>query len=71
MIKISNGGFYKEYKRQKFKDLEIIKKQNEGGFPLKKSVLIFIVIAWNLLFLSDIILFFKKVKPKVHQLELE
>ena len=41
-------------------DLEIIKKQNEGGFPLKKSVAIFFTVAWNLLFLSDIIPFFLK-----------
>jgi len=41
-------------------DLEIIKKQNEGGFPLKKSVAVFYIIAWNLLFLSDIIPFFMK-----------
>ncbi len=41
-------------------DLEIIKKQNEGGFPLKKSVAIFFIVAWNLLFLSDIIPFFVK-----------
>lgn len=39
-------------------DLEIIKKQNEGGFPLRKSVAIFFIIVWNLLFLSDIIQFF-------------
>lgn len=41
-------------------DLEIIKKQNNGGFPLKKSVVIFFIVAWNLLFLSDIIPFFVK-----------
>lgn len=41
-------------------DLEIIKKQNQGGFPLKKSVAIFFIIAWNLLFLSDSIPFFLK-----------
>jgi hypothetical protein len=41
-------------------DLEIIKKQNEGGFPIKKSIAIFFVVAWNLLFLSDIIPFFLK-----------
>lgn len=41
-------------------DLEIIKKQNEGGFPLKKSVAIFFIFAWNLLFLSDIFPFFVK-----------
>ena len=38
-------------------DLEIIKRQNEGGFPIKKSVAIFFVVAWNLLFISDIIPF--------------
>lgn len=41
-------------------DLEIIKKQNEGGFPIKKSIAIFFVVAWNLLFLSDIFPFFIK-----------
>ena len=41
-------------------DLEIIKKQNEGGFPIKKSVAIFFIVAWNLLFLTDIIPFFLK-----------
>lgn len=41
-------------------DLEIMKKQNEGGFPLKKSVVVFFIVAWNLLFLSDIIPFFLK-----------
>lgn len=39
---------------------EIIKKQNEGGFPLKKSVAVIFIVAWNLLFLSDIIPFFLK-----------
>lgn len=40
-------------------DLEIIKKQqNEGGFPIKKSVAIFYIVAWNLLFLSDFFQFF-------------
>jgi len=38
-------------------DLEIIKRQNEGGFPIKKSVAIFFIVTWNLLFLSDIIPF--------------
>ena len=41
-------------------DLEIIKKQNEGGFPLKKSVAVYFIVGWNLLFLSDIIAFFIK-----------
>ncbi len=45
-------------------DLEILKKQSEGGFPLKKSVAIFFIIAWNLLFLSDIIPFFMKTETE-------
>ncbi|MCU4190144.1 hypothetical protein M9Q43_13355 [Flavobacterium sp. HXWNR29] len=45
-------------------DIEILKKQNEGGFPIKKSVAIFFVIAWNLLFLSDIIPFFLNEKKE-------
>lgn len=43
-------------------DLEIIKNQNEGGFPMKKSVAIFFVIVWNLLFLSDFLPFFLQGK---------
>lgn len=45
-------------------DLEILKKQTEGGFPIKKSVAIFFVIAWNLLFLSDLIPFFLDEKKE-------
>jgi hypothetical protein len=45
-------------------DLEIMKKQNEGGFPLKKSVAVFFIVAWNLLFLSDFIQFFLKSESK-------
>lgn len=45
-------------------DLEIIKNQNEGGFPIKKSVAIFFVIAWNLLFLSDFLPFLLKGKTE-------
>ena len=41
-------------------DLKIIEKQNQEGFPLKKSVVIFFIVAWNLLFLSDIIPFLFK-----------
>jgi uncharacterized membrane protein (DUF485 family) len=36
-------------------DLEILQRQNQGGFPIKKSVAIFFVVVWNLLFLSAII----------------
>ena len=39
-------------------DLEVIRKQKEGGFSLKKSVAVIFIVAWNLLFLSDIISFF-------------
>ena len=62
---IEKTGFLKNTKSEiSIEDLEIIKKQNEGGFPVKKSVAIFIVIAWNLLFLSDIIPFFLKGKTE-------
>lgn len=45
-------------------DLKIIEKQKQGGFPLKKSVVLFFIIAWNLLFLSDIIPFFMRGKSE-------
>ncbi|MCL9806889.1 hypothetical protein NAT51_15240 [Flavobacterium amniphilum] len=45
-------------------DLEILKKQNEGGFPIKKPAAVFFVVAWNLLFLSDIIPFFLSDKTE-------
>lgn len=58
---IEKTGFLKNINSEiSAEDLEIIKKQNEGGFPVKKSVAIFFVIAWNLLFLSDVIPFFLK-----------
>lgn len=38
-------------------DLEIINRQNEGGFPLKKGVAVFFIVAWNLLFISEILPF--------------
>ena len=43
-------------------DLKIIEERNQEGFPLKKSVVIFFIVAWNLLFLSDIIPFLLKDK---------
>ncbi|MBG6063668.1 uncharacterized membrane protein (DUF485 family) [Flavobacterium sp. CG_9.1] len=45
-------------------DLEVIRKQKEGGFPLKKSVAVIFIVAWNLLFLSDIISFFLKAETE-------
>lgn len=45
-------------------DLEIIKRQNQGGFPIKKSVAVFYVVLWNLLFLSDVIPFFLQDKKE-------
>jgi predicted secreted protein len=45
-------------------DLEILKKQSQGGFPIKKSVAIFFIVAWNLLFLSDIIPFMMNDKSQ-------
>lgn len=32
-------------------DLEILKKQGQGSFPIKKSVVVFLVVVWNLLLL--------------------
>ncbi|MTH14659.1 hypothetical protein [Flavobacterium sp. LC2016-01] len=45
-------------------DLEIIKRQNQGGFPIKKSVVVFFVIAWNLLFISALIPIFLNPNSK-------
>ena len=45
-------------------DLEIIQRQSEGGFPIKKSAAIFFVVAWNLLFLSDILPFILSKKTE-------
>lgn len=45
-------------------DLEIIMRQNQGGFPIKKSAAIFYVVLWNALFLSDIIPFFLQDKQE-------
>lgn len=44
-------------------DLEIIKRQNQGGFPIKKPVVIFFVIVWNLLLLSAFIPSFLNSNP--------
>ena len=41
-----------------FSDTEIIKRQVQGGFPIKKPVAIIIVVLWNILFLSDHLPFF-------------
>lgn len=45
-------------------DLEIIKNQNQGGFPLKKSAVIFFIVAWNLLFFLDVFPFVTQEKPE-------
>ncbi|MEO7977215.1 hypothetical protein [Flavobacterium sp.] len=45
-------------------NLEIIETQNQGGFPIKKPVVIFYVLAWNFLFLYNIIPFFLKGKQE-------
>ena len=45
-------------------DLEITRKQNEGGFPIRKSVGIIFVVVWNLFFLFDIITFFLQGKTE-------
>lgn len=45
-------------------DLEIVSRQNQGGLPIKKSVVIFFVVVWNLLFLSAIIPIFLNPEAK-------
>ena len=45
-------------------DLKILERQNQGGFPIKKPVAVFFTIAWNLLFLSDIIPFMLQDKKE-------
>lgn len=41
-----------------FADTEIIKRQQQGGFPIKKPVAIIFTVLWNVLFLSDFLPFF-------------
>jgi hypothetical protein len=43
---------------------DILKKQNEGSFPMKKAVAIIFGVVWNLLFLYDIIPFVINPKSK-------
>lgn len=38
-------------------DRKIVEKQAKGGFPIKKSFAIGAIVVWNLLFLTDIVLF--------------
>lgn len=45
-------------------DLEIIKKQGQGSFPIKKSAVIFFVVVWNLLFLWAFIPIFTNPQGK-------
>ncbi|RED26798.1 hypothetical protein BD847_0723 [Flavobacterium cutihirudinis] len=45
-------------------DLEIMKRQNQGGFPIKKPVVVVSVIVWNLLLLSAFIPAFLNPDPK-------
>jgi hypothetical protein len=49
-------------------DLEILKQQQEGGFPIKKSAVLFYIAAWNILFLTDIIpsFFYGKTESPFH-----
>lgn len=61
IVEIKKTGFLQNLNSEiSSTDLEIMKKQNEGGFPLKKSVAVFFIVAWNLLFISDFIPFFLK-----------
>ena len=47
-----------------FADTEIIKRQEQGGFPIKKPVAIVFVVLWNILFLSDFLPFFLQNKKE-------
>ncbi len=44
-------------------DIQIIAQQQQGSFPLKKSAAIFFIVAWNALFLIDVIPAFLSNKP--------
>ncbi len=47
-----------------FADTEIIKRQEQGSFPIKKPVAIIFVVLWNILFLSDFLPFFLQNKKE-------
>ncbi len=47
-----------------FADTQIVKRQEQGGFPIKKPVAIIFVILWNILFLSDFLPFFLQNKKE-------
>lgn len=42
------------------KDSHILEQQKQGGFPLKPAVGIFVIIAWNVLIISDFVPIFHK-----------
>lgn len=58
--KIKQTGFFKS-KGALSEDLEreIDKKQSQGGFPIKTSAAIWVIIVWNILFSIDFYNFFK------------
>ncbi len=59
---IEKVGFFERINSEiSLEDEEIIKMQQQGSFPIKKSIAIIFVVLWNLLFLSDFILFFQGV----------
>ena len=47
-----------------FADTRIVKRQEQGGFPIKKPVAIIFVVLWNILFLSDFLPFFLQNKKE-------
>ncbi|WP_343614421.1 hypothetical protein [Flavobacterium sp.] len=62
---IKKTGFLENTKSEiSTEDLKILERQNQGGFPIKKPVVVIFVVLWNLLFLSDIIPFFLQDKPE-------
>ena len=59
VLQIQETGFLNsENLTDKKIDRTIIEKQAKGGFPIKKGFAIGAIVAWNLLFLTDIIPFF-------------
>ncbi len=47
-----------------FTNAEIIKRQEQGSFPIKKSAAIILIVLWNLFCLSDFLPFFLQDKNK-------
>ncbi len=49
---------------QNYDEADILKRQKQGSFPMKKTFAIIFGVIWNLLFLYDFIPFFLNLSPK-------